>query len=119
LGYHSRAAEKASAQGHGAVAIFALCHLLDLFIDAFGNGPPKISRSRLLPRTESLEESRENMARKDKVLTHYREQLKLNEDALRGHAEGRNDDKEVAKLKHSIAKLKAIIQAHEQKVKHG
>jgi len=64
-------------------------------------------------------ESRENMARKDKVLTHYREQLKLNEDALRGHAEGRNDDKEVAKLKHSIAKLKAIIQAHEQKVKHG
>ena len=66
-----------------------------------------------------LEQSRENMARKDKVLTHYREQLKLNEDALRGHAEGRNDDKEVAKLKHSIAKLKAIIQAHEQKVKHG
>jgi len=74
---------------------------------------------RLLPPTECLEESRENMARKDKVLTHYREQLKLNEDALRGHAEGRNDDKEVAKLKHSIAKLKAIIQAHEQKVKHG
>ena len=64
-----------------------------------------------------LKESREIVARKDKVLTHYREQLKLDEDALRGHAEGRNNNKDDGKLKHSIAKLKAITQAHEERVK--
>ncbi len=69
---------------------------------------------------------------KDKILNHYREQLKLDEEALREYESGRREefeitstgrtnltDKAVSKLKHGIAKLKAIIAAHERKSKHG
>ncbi len=69
---------------------------------------------------------------KDKILDHYREKLKLDEEALREYEAGRREEfeitstgrtnltgKTISTLKHGIAKLKAIIAAHEKMAKHG
>ena len=69
---------------------------------------------------------------KDKILDHYRERLKLDEQALKDYESGTREEFEItsngrinitaktlATLKHGIAKLKNIISAHERKSKHG
>jgi hypothetical protein len=60
---------------------------------------------------------------KDKVLDHYREQLKNDEQALKdseaGTANGAPNPKSVPMLRLSIAKLKRMISAHEKHAKHG
>jgi hypothetical protein len=69
---------------------------------------------------------------KDKVLEHYHEQLKRDEQVLKDFDAGTREEfedtptgrvnitaKTVAKLRHGTAKLRGIISAHEQKSRHG